>query len=1596
MSEKRLSVVPPEVTPDDLEDYLATDDLFIDYFNAFLQLSTFSKPVYFNKEYGGFEVVTDEKQSLKQRLRDLVRSQQKPNPIYKAAIAVAMAKKPPKMPWHYGEDIEEPDVKTSFKVQCLNKEQGIQWIKAERLPTFLESDCYIEYRLAKLISQTEIADKASDTPLKLLIDPAYEPFAIERPPVIEPPVVDEQAIAIRDLFVCMGDASTTQTQEWFSTVKLSASTSTTNSIGKRPSSSVGRPSSSVGRPSSSVGRPSRPDSVALTMDSGFASPSRSDALNMSLTSQDLTMDMVNDLPHKDVLFESPLRLREWRAPIGDNVCEVADIEKKGLGGAYYLDINKPEVLEEEAEEEDKASVESDESGCESQQLDKAESIDLTEIETKTDSELQEKEETLSTPSPKVIKIKNLSDIASVVVSVSLKKAVLIATEASSEDIDRYLDDNVLKVEGIQMEDLTSQWEDQLEYEVPVTPKNIKLQVPDQEAERSISRMSTTLSECKDTVGDADSLFDSDQDDDDVEEESRDSFFNKPKQTFDLMNKKGLDAFKRFLWGSEGEKCWNLWLDIDRGTMIDDQEVCRVFLSCLRDKYIKTGGDCELSSAMRERLGLKPSSVWTSMEQLAGLKSNIIKPLLLYWAPRFLMRETYQQNQSSNYLYIRQQLLTKPGPAPYPDPPTVTLLPLRPKSCCPRLRSFSLDSEPMEVHVNQHMKDPAASRPESRPASSRSHRESVKKLERRHERSKTLPIIPLTSALTTITPKPAVPHSKASVSSIPTKNKIESVNYGSSAGPCIISRVKPVPPKSAPPSTIIARRIRLEVEQNVRDEKKEVAAKEETDEEEEDEVDDDKSDASKLEGDAVSQSSDNSRHVSPGQSEKGSRPGSSTSTVVTDETDFLQMDGLLNDLYQEKQTGGFLMKFLEKREDKIAVNCLACWHELQEYHALFYMDVFKPYNLIRKAKEIQSKYVVEQCFFEVNCPAMIRYQVFRQINPPYEELFDGLEEHLLSMLLVPWLAMKDKDRSLSNKIEVLEEERQLDNIKSRHLQKLQRRLMRERIATPDFTMEGEDEETKREVYYENLAEKVPVEFRDYDFDKLIRNRMEVEHFRKFLEDNYALMDLMCWLDIESFRRTPHLDTKKRDAKAIDIKTKYLNKKYFFGPNSPATRMQQHQTMMAGGGWGKLLQDRPPNQIMLEAQKYVRERLARKWLPLFIMTDTFQERQRPHIRMEDVVDDVMANKRKRYMAIYKLLESRFVSSSHEIIALRQALINPITCQQFRKYVSLKGEHLENDVLFWLEVQKFKEMYHVHSEESLIHQKIQAILRCFINSEMGSNLQIDITPEQAEKILDKRMREMGPYVFRDAQLTVFRVLSSHWKDFQKYRTSLSEEKMLEELDRKRSKQRKKEMERARIEDEREFAKQNAPKEDDHSSGMGSSLSMRRMSTRLSSIIPGFLEDEEEEEEEKVQWKYSDYVEGLEREKQLLNGDDRASSLMSTIESLAEDPNSARWEKAAKNSQNESEKYSKGKTKSKTKEGRGKRSPASSIKDQPLTSSLGGQSDGPAKNGVKKRVTLVEPVKPPKNTPGPHGDMGTKVRGQGRQKPPGQVMQPIKSKKK
>lgn len=51
-------------------------------------------------------------------------------------------------------------------------------------------------------------------------------------------------------------------------------------------------------------------------------------------------------------------------------------------------------------------------------------------------------------------------------------------------------------------------------------------------------------------------------------------------------------------------------------------------------------------------------------------------------------------------------------------------------------------------------------------------------------------------------------------------------------------------------------------------------------------------------------------------------------------------------------------------------------------------------------------------------------------------------------------------------------------------------------------------------------------------------------------------LMCWLDLEQYRRTHQKDKAVRQERSSHIVSKYLNKKYFFGPDSPATTEEQN--------------------------------------------------------------------------------------------------------------------------------------------------------------------------------------------------------------------------------------------------------------------------------------------------------------------------------------------------------------------------------------------------------------------------------------------------------
>ncbi|XP_055490837.1 regulator of G-protein signaling 22-like [Leucoraja erinacea] len=399
----------------------------------------------------------------------------------------------------------------------------------------------------------------------------------------------------------------------------------------------------------------------------------------------------------------------------------------------------------------------------------------------------------------------------------------------------------------------------------------------------------------------------------------------------------------------------------------------------------------------------------------------------------------------------------------------------------------------------------------------------------------------------------------------------------------------------------------------------------------------------------------------------------------------KIDDLLHALHNESRTGFYFTNFCKETGNELWINGVDLWFELKEYQTLFYADIFQPFKLKRQAQFIFATYTVEGAPADVKIDIENRKSIYNKLEPPFEELFDQLEEHILILLLVPWMKMLDMDNTKYEKVELIDEVRHLDSIYIKKLRELQRKVFPHKdFPTP---IPSAILQTAGDLKNTPNWKLVPLEFRDYTFEGLLRNRMQLEHFQEFLKDNLAGMDLKCWLDVEAYRNIYSGEKKMRNEMSKDIIKKYLNHKYFFGPTSPATKAQQEEVVVLAGGRDKLLHDLLSLVVGTEMQNYAKARLERKWLPKFLASKEFAERHHKRVQMEDVVEDQMLQKSRKKRELMKHITSKWATSSKEIIAFRKALLNPVTVQQFQRFVSPKGNLMENNVVFWLEVQKYK---------------------------------------------------------------------------------------------------------------------------------------------------------------------------------------------------------------------------------------------------------------------------------------------------------------------
>ncbi|XP_054446113.1 regulator of G-protein signaling 22 [Pteronotus mesoamericanus] len=1219
MPEKRLTAEPPTITEAEFEDSLATDSFLVDYFNEFLSLPTFSEAIRFNVDYGVFEVVNNAPQLLEKQLKKILQNQQPRNPIYDVVRKGKNHVKPVQMNAPY----EDETINVNYNIMCLSREEGIQWIKKERLPAFLESDCYFEYRLAKLVSQVSWSRSGMNVTLDTDISPWVQRKSATPPP---PPTEDDNVIIMKKFYISLGKASHTQIKDWYALAKQSQQTVSTFSL---------------------------PSGV---LHSGIEAP---------VTSSDSESFIFDDGVHP--------RMKRRPSKTPRLISEVEEEEEED-GSVSLQDTPSQALLRKYLEK----------------QLDVGESL--------------------------IVHFSTCEDFLRSYVAFILKTAVYQILGESFIDCPGYINfKNVTEVVVDEHPELPSGENVLLSEAIQPTKEKAEVMLEETSSE----------SESIGSEGRADWCF--------------------SYKTYHIDNRKEFERFKEFIKGTLGERYWWLWMDIERLKVLKDAGRHQRHLEKMKKCYLVSSGDCYLSAEILTKFKLLDGSQWNE-EHLRNIQTEVVKPLLLYWAPRFCVTHSCSAKYASAELKLWHLRQERPRKDVDPFPQIATLLPLRPKSCIPQIS----DIQKEESSFLQPCKSPKKPTTANQNPGKSETWYSVSWEDDRIEKGSRY---------------------------MRDSNEVIHLTSFTDISECL----KPQ----------LDRRYTYTEEPLVK-------------------------------------------------------------TMAAGALGGFDMENLLQSLYVENRAGFFFTKFCEHSGNKLWKNSVYFWFDLQAYHQLFYQETLHPYKVCKQAQYLFATYVAPSATLDIGLQQEKKREIYMKIQPPFEDLFDTAEEYILLLLLEPWTMMVKSDQVAYRQVELVEETRQLDSTYFRKLQALHKETFSKKAE--DTTCEigtgisQRPDISKQTQYWNN----VPAEYRHFNFNDLLNNKLEFEHFRQFLEAHSSSMDLMCWTDIEQFRRITYRDQKQREAKSIYIKNKYLNKKYFFGPNSPASLRQQDQIMNLSGGWGKLLHEQLDGPVLLEIQKHVLNRLENVWLPLFLASEQFATRQKIKVQLRDITEELLLQRHKRKIGVWKPVESKWISSSCEIIAFRKALLNPVTARQFQRFVALKGDLLENGVLFWQEVQKYKDLCHSHCDESIIHKKIMTIINCFINSSIPPALQIDIPLEQAQKIIEHR-KELGPYVFREAQMTIFGVLFKFWPQFCEFRKNLTDEKIMSALERRKeyNKQRKK----SAITEDEKFAKDGI-KQYASTSGNGVKTGALVSDSDLGLQAYG----------RQPTWCYSKYIEALEQERILL----------------------------------------------------------------------------------------------------------------------------------
>lgn len=357
-------------------------------------------------------------------------------------------------------------------------------------------------------------------------------------------------VLMKDMFVCMGNASTTDTEAWVAQAKFTLDTTTTSSAQTPRASIITEGDLANEKQSTSEVDVSFADS--RQDDSGFWSRAKDSTFDSSIADGNTTMfdtTFNSSIASIDAHYET--KDQEDKKPgdynsgtksvksraASENVCVLADgADKTWTTAVAYLTPEQNEAEEEEVVTEYSLTS----------------SVVFT-ADAETDSN---------------IVFENIDEAGAVIVGTVLKHAL---SKVTGQDITKSAHN--LTVENLLSEsshEFTLDDLDGMEFSLGTgrpkdkPPKTEVATVDETPRSEQDSIPEITLG-ARSEESDEDSLLNSDNDYDE-----RDDFFRKKKvKKYSLKNKKGVDSFKTFLEETTGKKNWHFWMDIDRAKLIEN-------------------------------------------------------------------------------------------------------------------------------------------------------------------------------------------------------------------------------------------------------------------------------------------------------------------------------------------------------------------------------------------------------------------------------------------------------------------------------------------------------------------------------------------------------------------------------------------------------------------------------------------------------------------------------------------------------------------------------------------------------------------------------------------------------------------------------------------------------------------------------------------------------------------------------------------------------------------------------------------------------------------------------------------------------------------